>query len=89
MSDDFYFHATEDADYEAFIMPDAQAGSIAADVSGSLQVRVLPLSLSRFYLIGFLLTALCWLIYQWRTEAMQIKSGIKKYGAVLHEITGR
>ncbi len=71
LSDYFNFVAEQTGDYAivARVRPNGQISTLPGFTqSGTLYVDIKPILMTRFFVIGMLLAALIWLIYQWRWE---------------------
>jgi hypothetical protein len=80
LSDYFNFVAEKSGDYA--IVARAQPNSKVSGMSdltqsGTLYIEVKPILMTRFFLFGMLLTALVWLVYQWRWEYHAIRANMK------------
>lgn len=79
LSDDFYFTAAEDGEYEiiAYNVDQFTEGISNGPVSGKFYATVSPFNLSRYYLVALLVMTLVWLIFQWQLENKRMEAEIE------------
>ncbi len=79
LSDYFQFTVEEAGEY----LIEAQNLTTNAGISGTLIVNIIPVVLSRYFIIFFLIIVLSWLVLQWRWEYMAIQSNLDTSGWLL------
>ncbi|MGI9160004.1 MAG: hypothetical protein ACR2K1_09660 [Saprospiraceae bacterium] len=83
LDDHFYFRSGAGGELEAFMSPKRTAYSNMPLSGGYLTFRVAPLTLSRYYFIGFFILAAAFVVFQWKVENTRVVLGLDG-GAWLH-----
>ncbi|MEY3248758.1 MAG: hypothetical protein RL742_801 [Bacteroidota bacterium] len=83
LEDHFYFQSGLGGELEAFVSPARTAFSGMPLRGGYLTFTVAPLTLSRYYFIGFFILGAAFFVFQWKLENTRVALGLAG-GAWLH-----
>lgn len=83
LEDHFYFQSGAGGELEAFASPARAAFSDMPLHGGYLTFTVAPLTLSRYYFIGFFIVGAAFFVFQWKLENTRVALGLEG-GALLH-----
>jgi hypothetical protein len=83
LEDHFYFQSGAGGELEAFVSPARTTYSNMPLSGGYLTFTVAPLTLSRYYFIGFFILGAAFFVFQWKVENTRVALGLDG-GAWLH-----